>query len=219
MTKKLIILFVALGVSAVSNAQVSNRGNTSFSDTPVAAFSAQTPPAIGIKTNLIYWGSIVPQVTPNGGIEFGVSNKMTINFTGSYNPWNLNSDPDGDNNKKLVHFAIVPEIKYWLCERFNGSAVGVHGIYSKYNVAEYNIPLLFEKEYRYEGTTFGGGVSYNYHYMAGKSFGIEFTFGVGFLMMQYDKYECPRCGAWDGKYSKTYIGPTKIGINLIYLIK
>ena len=217
MTKKLIISFFAIGVACICHAQGINRSVASSSETPLAAFSAQTPPAFAIRTNLVYWGSIVPQVTPNLGIEFGLSNKMTFNLTGAYNPWNLKGSDD--NNKKLVHLLIDPEIKYWLCERFNGHAFGVHGIYSQYNVGGYKIPLLFEKEFRYEGTAFGGGVSYNYHWMAGKHFGVEFTLGVGFALMKYDKYNCDRCEDSLGKFTRSYMGPTKIGINLIYLIK
>ena len=227
MTKKLIILFVAMGVTYISQAQGYSRGLASLTDTPAAAFSTQTPPAFALRTNLIYWASIVPQITPNGGIEVGLSQKMTFNFTGAYNWFGLKGTDD--SNKKLVHWIVEPEVKYWFCERFNGSAVGVHAIYSKYNVGQYHIPLLFDGDkdipndkgsnHRYEGSAVGGGVSYNYHWMVGKRFGVEFTLGAGFLMMQYDRYNCPSCGNHEGIYKKTYLGPTKIGINLVYLIK
>ena len=217
MTKKLIILFVAIGAACICQAQGTNRGYGMLTDTPTAAYNAQTPPSIALRTNLVYWAAIVPQVTPNAGIEFGLSKKMTLNLIGAYNPWNLKGSET--DNKKLVHFIIEPEVRYWFCERFNGSAVGVHAIYSKYNVGEYDIPLLFEKAYRYEGTAYGAGVSYNYHLMLAKHFGIEFSFGLGFALMQYDKYDCPKCSKFLGQYKKSYMGPTKIGINLIYVIK
>jgi len=215
MTKKLIILFVAMGVTYFGHAQGYGRGFASLTDTPAAAFSAQTPPVFAIRTNLVYWATMVPQVTPNFGIEFGLSPKLTFNLTGAYNPFN----PEWStvDTKKLAHWDVVPEIKYWFCERFNGSAIGIHGIYGGYNVAGYGIPLLFEEGYRYEGSAFGAGISYNYHWMLGKRFGLEFTLGGGFLYMKYEKSTAP-CSDCE-EFKKTYLGPTKIGINLIYLIK
>ena len=217
MTKKLIILFVAVGAICVCSTRGLSQGFTDLTDTPPAAFTAQTPPAFALRTNLIYWAAIVPQATPNFGVEFGITPKITLNLIASYNPWNLKGTVD--NNKKLVHFLVEPEVKYWFCERFNGHAVGLHAIYAKYNVGEYNIPLLFEKEFRYEGSAFGAGASYNYHWMLGKHFGLEFTLGIGFAYMKYDKFDCPICSARIGQFTKSYMGPTKLGINLIYVIK
>jgi len=215
MTKKLIILFVAIGIASVGRAQGLNRSVVSQVETPASAFTAQTPPAFAIRTNLVYWATM----TPNIGIEAGITNKMTFSFNGGYNPWNLKGSQT--NNTKFVHWILEPEIRYWLCERFNGTALGVHGIYSDFNVGGYQIPLLFEKKYRYEGAAYGGGASYNYHWMAGKHFGVEFTFGVGFVYLKYDKYDCPKCSDKINEhgYVKTYVGPTKIGVNLIYVIK
>jgi hypothetical protein len=217
MTKKLIILFVAVGATCICRAQGVTLNTASLTDTPAAAFSAQTPPSFAIKTNLLYWASIVPDVTPNLGIEFGLSKKMTFNISGGYNPWKLKGSDE--SNKKLVHWIVNPELRYWFCERFNGASIGLHGIYSQYNVGQYDIPLLFEKAFRYEGVAYGGGVSYNYHWMVGKHFGLELSLGAGFAYMLYDKYDCPRCSEKINRYSKSYLGPTKLGINLIYVIK
>ena len=217
MTKKLIILFVAIGATCICRAQGIGSAVSTIIETPQAAFTHQIPPLVSLKTNLVYWAAIVPQVTPNLGLEFGIAPKMTINLVGAYNPFN----PKGtdDNNKKLIHMLIEPEVRYWFCERFNGASVGLHAIYADYNVGEYDIPLLFEKEFRYKGVAYGAGVSYNYHWMIGKHFGLEFNIGAGFAYMKYDKFDCQRCSDKLGSYSKSYMGPTKIGINLIYVIK
>ena len=213
MTKKLIILFVAMGVTCICRAQVESRPIASSAITPVSAYVAQIPPLYGIKTNLAYWGTL----TPNLGVEVGLTNKITLNLTGGYNPWNRQGTPT--NNKKFVHWIIEPEGRYWFCERFNGASVGVHALFSQYNISEHEIPLLFKKEFRYEGTAYGGGVSINYHYMLTKHLGVEGTFGIGFAFLQYEKYDCEKCSTSLGPFQKSYMGPTKIGINLIYVIK
>ena len=245
-------MFVALGVTCMGRAQGVSRTAASFADTPASAFSAQTPPAFAIRTNLVYLASTAIlskslQVTPNLGVEIGLSIKMTLNVIAGYNPWKPPKCDDENNpnyeksqkNHKLQHFLIEPEIRYWFCERFNGISVGIHGIYSQYNIGGYDIPPLFKKtwkdpktntihEVRYGGTkkperkygvAYGGGVSFNYHWMLAKHLGLEFSLGVGLVYMQYGKHECKLCGNWLQDFTQTAMTPTKIGINLIYVIK
>ncbi len=172
-------------------------------------------PKVALKTNLLYGGATL---TPNLGIEIGLGKKTTLDISAGYNPWNLNGE--NNDNKKLVHYLIQPEFRWWLCERFNGHFFGVHGLFSHYNIAGHDIPLIdFEKQFRYEGYAYGGGVSYGYHWMLSKHWGLEFTIGVGAAYLKYDKYDCARCRDKIGTESKTYFGPTKAGINLVFIIK
>lgn len=91
-----------------------------------------------IKTNLLYGGLAR---TPNLGVEIGISPRWTVELSGGYNPFNLKgSDED---NRKLVHWIAMPEFRYWTCQRFNGHFLGVHALYSNYNIGSHNLPLLF----------------------------------------------------------------------------
>lgn len=164
-------------------------------------------PSFAIKTNALYWAT----TTPNLGIELGLSKKVTLDISGNYNPWNF-----GDN-KKLKHWLVQPELRYWLCERFNGHFFGLHGHYAEYNVA--NIKALGLENYRYEGSLYGGGISYGYHWILNNRWSIEATVGVGYAYLDYDKYKCESCGTKLKEDTKNYWGPTKAGINIIYIIK
>ena len=62
---------------------------------------------IAVKTNLLYWSS----TTPNLSLEFGLGKRTTLDLTGAYNPWTLNKD----KNKKIKHWMVMPEFRYWLC--------------------------------------------------------------------------------------------------------
>ena len=73
---------------------------------------------IAAKTNLLYWSS----TTPNLSFEFGLGKRTTLDLTGAYNPWTLNKD----SNKKIKHWLVMPEFRYWLCERYNGHFFGLH---------------------------------------------------------------------------------------------
>lgn len=169
---------------------------------------------VALKTNLLYAAGTL---TPNLALEVGVGRRSTLNFSGSYNPWNREGSQD--DNKKLVHWMGNIEYRYWLCERFNGHFFGVHAFGGKYNVNQHDVPLMFEKEYRYDGWAIGGGVSYGYHLMLGKSWGLEFNIGAGAAYTKYEKFECDWCGFSEGKDSKVYFGPTRAGITLVFIIK
>lgn len=189
-----------------------------YFESNLPAFLATPPPfkrpVLALKTNLLYAGATL---TPNLGVEVGLGPRSTFELSGSYNRWH--SEKDYDTSRKLAHLAVSAEYRMWLCERFNGHFFGVGGFYSFYNVGKNDVPIFFEKEYRYQGSAVGLGVSYGYHLMLSRRLGLEFTAGVGAVHMSYDKYECQSCGAYLGKIQKTYFAPTKLGISLVYIIK
>ena len=55
---------------------------------------------------------------PNIGFELGISKKITLDVPLYYNPWKFSDD------KQLKLSMIQPEIRYWLCDKFNGHFFG-----------------------------------------------------------------------------------------------
>ncbi len=166
------------------------------------------------KTNLLYWVG----TTPNLGMEIGLAKKWTLEVTGGYNPWTLNED----KNIKMKHWLVKPEVRYWLCERFNGHFFGLHSGYGFYNISGMNIPFAWNsdtKNHRYQGWATGAGVSYGYSWLVRPRLNIEATFGLGWIYTVFDKYDCATCGKFRGNRDKHYFGPTKAGISLIYHLK
>lgn len=170
-------------------------------------------PTVGVKTNLLY-GAVAQ--APNLALEFGLSPKTSLDLFVGWNPWGRDKV---SKTKKLAHIVVKPEVRYWLCERFNGHFFGVHPFYWDYNVSGKKVPLLFDKEYRYEGDAWGGGLSYGYHWMWGKRWGLEFNAGVGAAFMKYKKFEAEECGENLGDYRKKYFGPTNVGVKVMFMIK
>lgn len=172
---------------------------------------------VAVKTNLLYGAYTY---TPNLGMEVGLGRKTTLSFGGGYNPWNL--DGTAENNKKLVHWLGQLELRYWLCQRFNGHFFGLHALGSEFNISQHKLPLLFGKDselYRYQGYAVGGGFSYGYQFILGKRWNLEATLGAGYVRLKYDQYKCLKCGDKVGSEKKNYIGPTNAGVSLIYIIK
>lgn len=171
-------------------------------------------PYWALKTNLLYAATL----TPNLGIEIGVSPQISLNITGGYNPWNREGKK-GDNDK-LVHWLLQPEVRYWLCEKANGYFIGIHGIATQYNIGGYRFFNILDKNYRYEGWGVGAGISYGYSWALSKKWAVETYFGIGVVQFGYDKTDNRNWCCNKSEHStRTYIGPTQAGISLIYNIK
>ncbi len=167
---------------------------------------------IGIKTNLAHWAT----TTPNLGMEFALGRKYTLEIAGGYNPFTF------ENNSKVQHWIVQPELRYWLCESFNGHFFGLHGHAAEYNIGGIDIPvgrLKTFKDYRYEGFAFGAGLSYGYQWMLSKRWNFEFNIGGGYAYITYDKFPCVICGEKIDEGKHHYFGVTKAAISLIYFIK
>ena len=172
---------------------------------------------VAVKTNALYGAYTY---TPNIGLEFGLGHKSTLDLGAGYNFWE--KDGTADNNKKLVHWLAQAEYRYWTCQKFNGHFFGIHALGTQYNISQHELPLLFgkgSKDYRFQGWGAGGGISYGYQWILGKRWNLEANIGVGYVYLQYDKYECKKCGTKLGSEHRNYFGPTKAGISLIYIIK
>lgn len=162
---------------------------------------------LGVKTNALYDAT----TTLNLGVEFGLSQKVTFDFSANYNPWTFS------DNKKLKHWLVQPEVRYWLCEKFNGHFLGLHAHGGEFNMG--GIKMLGMEDYRYEGYAVGGGFSYGYQWIIGKRWNLEASIGLGYAYLDYGKYDCIKCGEKINDNTKHYIGPTKVAVSLIYIIK
>lgn len=74
---------------------------------------------VALKTNLLYDAT----TTPNIGVEMGIGKKQSVQLFYGLNPWKFGH---GDDMKYAKHWILNPEYRYWFCQRFNGSFVGIH---------------------------------------------------------------------------------------------
>lgn len=164
---------------------------------------------IGIGTNVSWWLTS----TPNAEVEFMLSKRLTLNVSGSYNSWTF--FPEG---MTLRHYLVQPELRYWPCKSFEGHFFGVHGHYGHYNIGQ--VPFIAGlKDYTYRGELYGGGFSYGYHFAIGGRWGLELSLGVGYAYQEYNKYVCTECAELVGRYKRHFVGPTRLGVTFIYLIR
>ncbi|MDR2389019.1 MAG: DUF3575 domain-containing protein [Tannerellaceae bacterium] len=161
----------------------------------------------GVKSNLLY--DIT--TTVNLGLEVGLAPQWSIDLPVNYNPWDFAGD------KKLKHWLIQPEIRYWLCEKFSGHFWGLHVHIGAYNLG--GISQLGLKNFRYEGNLYGGGISYGYQWVLNPRWSLEATLGLGYAYLSHAQYPCEKCATKLTDSTRNYFGPTKAGVSLIYIMK
>lgn len=183
----------------------------------MSMFAAQRTQAqdVGIKTNLVADGLL----SPNLGVEVGLAPKWTLDLTGEFNGWTLS------HNRRWKHWLVMPEARYWLCDRFSGHFFGVEAHGGQYNIGGFDGKWnLFGtdarklKDTRYQGWFVGGGVTYGYAWILGKHWNLEAEIGIGYSYTRYDRFRCAGCGKKiETDKPHHYVGPTKAAINLVYL--
>ena len=173
---------------------------------------------LAVKANALSWFTTTPQAE----VEGAVGARWTVGLAGSWNPWKF-----GDN-KKFKHWELRPMGRYWLWEAFNGHFFGLSGEYGQYNVGGMRATpfgLMFSDtdRKRYEGSVVGAGLSYGFSWMLSPRWSIEAEGAFGYRYVTYRSYDCVTCGRptieGDPKQHKSYFGPTRLAVSVIFMIK
>ena len=180
---------------------------------------------VGLKTNALYWAT----TTPNIGAEVALVDRFTFYVEGGYNPWTLNKNIEV--NRKMKHFLVSPEVRYWFCESFNGHFMGINANYTQFNISSIPVPPVFfdlkalpvqpgdSKSVRNQGWAAGAGITYGYQWILGKNWNLEATLGLGYWYTVYDQYENRKCGLFQQSFERHLFCPTRCGLSFIYLFK
>lgn len=173
-------------------------------------WGGQKGSVFGLKTNLPYWGT----ATFNLGGEFRLATRWTVEAEIGVNPFSGRHD-DGSYGRSLKHLRVHPEVRYWFCEAFHKSFVGLHVPFLVYNFSD--VKVLDLEDERRQGWGTGVGVSYGYQWLLHEHWNLEATFGVGYLYLNYDKFPCKNCGQKQTDLHRHYFGPTQAAVSLIYI--
>lgn len=155
--------------------------------------------------------------SPNLSLELKLGNRITLDIAGHYNPISSKA-----NTHRWKHWLLQPELRLWRCEPFSGHFWGVHLLTGEYNVANRKLPFGLYKgisSARYEGFVWGAGLSYGYQWVLSPRWGLEAEVGMGYVQASYDRYRCEHCGEKTASGQKSYLGPTKAALSIVYLLK
>lgn len=165
---------------------------------------------VAVKTNLLYDAT----ATPNLGLEAALGRKHTVQLLYGLNPWEYSG------RKQMKHWLLMPEYRYWFCEKFNGHFVGLHLMGGEFNAGGIDLPGgMFKslKNNRYEGWYAGAGLTYGYQWMLSRHWNFEGAIGLGYDHIKYRQFPCVECGALKKRGHANYFGPTKLALSLVYV--
>lgn len=162
---------------------------------------------LAIETNLLGDALVIPNI----GAEVGIYKGLTVG--GNYqNIWLRNSAYTRwyrlEGFEAGINWYINKEKR-----PFKGHHIGIYGQMVTWDFT------IDGRGYLAERWAYGGGISYGYALPVGKRFNLDFEIGVGYLGGNMHEY-IPEDGhrVWQSREPFQWIGPTKIGITLQWLI-
>ena len=167
-----------------------------------------------IRTNLL-WDAISE---PNLGVEFPLSDNWSLGGNAAIKAWPrwLAWDWDRENPTHWRNFAVVPEVRYYLKQVYDGVFFGADAIYSHFNVGAVDIPLYPEvKNFRDQGSWWAGGLFAGYAFWPWQHWRIELEAGAAVGLAAYERFDCPHCGTKVADERKAAVVP-KLAVNVAY---
>jgi hypothetical protein len=174
--------------------------NAGFSQEKSGESGVLESPKFVIKTNTLYWLT----TTPNLGFETVAGTKLSLDVAANFNPW---------KSVKFRHFMIQPELRYWFNKPVQGHFVGFQAHY-----AYVNIGAAILDGHNKQGNIFGIGASYGYNWAISTKWRLEGVASLGYAHFNYLVYG-KNGEQLGGTHYYNYVGPTKLALNLIYVIK
>lgn len=160
--------------------------------------------------------------SPNVGVEWSVGRQLTVNADLMWMPYMFKKNEEVFRVLVgSVDFRYYVNPKYYYTnDLWDGFYVGPYAMAGNFNIG------LKEKDdektsYRRRGWGLSAGITTGYKFYLSSRFRIDVNVGLGYAHLQYDKYELGGQYAdfkLESKKTKSYVGPTKIGVSLVYNI-
>lgn len=155
---------------------------------------------VALKTNLTDWMT----ASPNLSVEFAVSNRLTLDLSGTATPFKYKPD------FYFRHIRLQPELRYWLVSLLTKHYVGITAFYSTYDVGY--------KERGYFGDSYAAGLTYGYNWILSRRWNFELNAGVGAIRYRLARYR-PGTAHPAPDESGWIVAPVKLGISFVYVLK
>lgn len=163
-----------------------------------------------IKTNMLPWVLL----DANLGFEFEMGRHLSLSIPVYY------SATDWFNVRtKFRLIGTQPELRLWFRGDFSGPFLAAHGTYGYYNVALPGAEFRIQDR---DGRTpaYGAGLNLGWKFRLDRNradrWGLEFSFGGGWLHLDYDCFYNVENGRYAASQVKDYYGPDHASVALTY---
>lgn len=160
-------------------------------------------PMLAIRTNIPAWAGTILNVEG----EYYFSRRFSAALPVYYCPWFI------AERRSLRVLALQPELRFRFKPSPGGHHVGIHPSIAWFNLRNGN--------YRYQDVgrpLLGGGVSYGYSLIFGRSWTADFSIGLGCASLQYERFYNTPNGAKVDTRRTFYWGVDKISLSIGYII-
>ena len=169
-----------------------------------------------VRTNVL-WDAVSE---PNIGVEFPLSDNWSIGGNAALKSWPrwLAWDWDNENPVHWRNFAVVPEVRYYLDQVYDGFFFGADAIYTHFNVGDVQTPFHMYpvvEDSRVQGSYWAGGLFVGYAWWGWQHWRLELEAGAAVGLAAYDRYDCKHCGSKVGEERVPAVVP-KLAVNVAY---
>lgn len=176
--------------------------------------------AQAIKTNL----PLILTGNPNIGAEWFIGKQFSVNGDVLWAPYLFKKDEEVFRSLiGSVDFRYYINPKYYYAnDLWDGLYVGPYAMAGNFNIGLKNKDSDDPTDsFRRKGWGVSAGVSAGYKFYISDRFRMDINLGLGYAHLQYDKYHLGGEYAeypLERKKTKSYWGPTKFGVHLVYNI-
>ena len=171
---------------------------------------------ISVRTNVL-WDAVAE---PNLGFELQTGEHWSVGVDAGLKAWPrwLAWDWDNADATHWRNFAVVPEVRYYVNQVFQGFFAGADAVYTHYNIGNVTFPFgLYPdaKDFRLQGSFWGGGLFVGYAWWPWDHWRLELEAGAAMGLAAYDRYDCPHCGTKLAEDRKVGVVP-KLAVNVAW---
>ena len=178
-------------------AEAAAQQNT-LADTP-SETKITTDYHLSLRANLMRWATL----TPDLGLEWRICPSWGIAVNGSWTSWSWS-----DKDRRYALWEVAPEVRYYMGEK-KAWYLG-----AMFKAGQFNYKL---SETGKQGDLMGGGITAGYQLRLNKALDIDFNLGLGYLNVDFEKYEVIDCvRVRRGNETKNWYGPINAGVTLVW---
>lgn len=175
----------------------------------------RAPLYLAIKTNLLYDALLLP----NLAVEWYMGKQWSLMLEGNWSWWTFDRPIQNWWYHRIQTGGV--ELRRWFKSPYplHGHALGVYSM-----IGNYDVRFFAEDEYTkgyLSNLSWSAGLSYTYSLPIARKLNLEFGLAIGYVGGRYYKYNyCMTHKHWaqQGVYNRKYIGPTRVGVSLVWLL-